>query len=111
MFLKNGTEYLVTPTSASAIRGLERLKYAFLDECAHIAELDDSEYYGAIVGRLANTDGCSRYVTSAKGALGFFWRRILELRINLEQIRSKKMEISYGEALGMLISQEYVDEA
>lgn len=70
--LVNGTEYFVATARANAIRGLELLKHVFWDEAPHIAELDDSEYYSAIVGRLANADGYSRYVSTSKGSQGFF---------------------------------------
>ena len=105
--LWNGTEYIVMPRSAEARRGWPRLKYAFLDEAGHYGLLDDEPFLAATTSRLANTNGYLRIASTPKGQRGFFWR------LNSYEGPNnsfKRYRWDYHVALGILISQEFIDK-
>ena len=108
MILRNGTRYIVAPATPSAMRSWERIKYIFADEAAHIGRLDDSEYVGAMTGRLANTDGYLRVVSTPKGQRGYFWR-LWGLAEN-HKIEMKYKRLPYDAGLGTFFTQEFIDK-
>lgn len=108
MSLKNGTRYLVAPATPSAMRSWERIKFIFADEAAHIGRLDDSEYVGAMTGRLANTDGYLRVVSTPKGQRGYFWR-LWELAEN-HRIEMKYKRLPFDVGIGTFFTQEFIDK-
>jgi hypothetical protein len=108
LVLKNGTRYLTAPASPAAMRSWERLKFIFADEAAHIGRLDDSEYVGAMTGRLANTNGYFWICSTPKGQRGFFHRLAVAARD--QKISMKYMELNYLVGIGTFFTDEYIEK-
>lgn len=105
--LKNGTEYLVMPAEASAVRSYERVKYVWWDEAAHIDLLDDREIFAAASARRANTNGYVRAVSTPRGMRGFFWD--LYTRAVRGEIRAAHRELPYTLGLGVFFEEEFIE--
>lgn len=108
LYLKNETKYFVMPRNSNAMRGWPRLKAAFLDEASHYGFLDDESILTAVSGRLANTNGYLDIVSTPHGQRGFFHRLFILAEAN--KIPFKAFKIPYTSALGILISQEKIDQ-
>ena len=108
MLLVDGTEFLVMPRSARAIRGWPRLKCAFLDEAAHTGLLDDEPIFAAAQSRLANTNGDIIMVSTPAGRRGFFWRSYKAAKKG--EINFEVYELPYHVALGRLITGNFITD-
>jgi hypothetical protein len=108
LYLVDGTRYMVMPRRASAIRGWERLKFAFMDEAAHYGLLDDEEFLAATSSRLANTDGYLRVVSTPKGQRGFFYRACMDADSN-PHTPWKKFQWDYHVGLGAMFTEEFIE--
>jgi hypothetical protein len=110
LVLINGSRVLPMPAQAARMRSWARIKYVFFDEAAHIGRLDDQEYYTAAMGRLANTDGYMRIVSTPRGQRGFFWDTFT--RAERGELNWKTMTLDYhlGLAYGFF-TEEWIAEA
>ena len=101
--LFNGTIIKTYPANAEAVRGPDRVVCVFLDEAAHIKQIDDSQVYDALKPNLANTDGDFILVSTPNGRRGIFYDL-------WEKGRYQKLELPYTLAMGELLSEEFIED-
>ncbi len=100
--LFNKTIIKTYPANAEAVRGPDRVVCVFLDEAAHIKQIDDSQVYDALKPNLANTDGDFILVSTPNGRRGIFYDL-------WEKGGYQKLELPYTLAMGELLSEEFIE--